>query len=74
MLTFLFLNGSCREVFIYNTLYKVLSKYKENQELLKKKYGRKYKKYQVRTISYVEKEYLKTLKQISKEIKKEDKK
>ena len=35
--------GSCREVFICDTLYKVLSNYKEKQKLLKKKYGRKYK-------------------------------
>ena len=33
-----------------------------------------YKKYQVKTISPVEQEYLNTLKEISKEIKKEDKK
>lgn len=42
--------GSCREVFICDTLYKVLSKYKEKQELLKKKYGRKYKKYELEPI------------------------
>ena len=42
--------GSCRDVFICDTLYKVLSKYKENQELLKKKYGRKYKKYALEPI------------------------
>ncbi len=42
--------GSSREVFICNTLYKVLSKYKEKQELLKKKYGRKYKKYELEAI------------------------
>ena len=42
--------GSCREVFICDTLYKVLSKYKEKQELLKKKYGRKYKKYALEPI------------------------
>ena len=37
--------GSCREVFICDTLYKILYNYKEKQKLLKKKYGRKYKKY-----------------------------
>lgn len=42
--------GSCREIFICDTLYKVLSKYKEKQELLKKKYGRKYKKYELEPI------------------------
>jgi len=42
--------GSCREVFICDTLYKVLSKYKEIKELLKKKYGRKYKKYELEPI------------------------
>lgn len=40
-------NDSCREVFICDTLYKILSNYKEKQKLLKKKYGRKYKKYEV---------------------------
>ena len=39
--------GSCREVFICDTLYKILSNYKEKQNLLKKKYGRKYKKYEL---------------------------
>ena len=42
--------GSSRKVFICDTLYKVLSKYKEKQELLKKKYGRKYKKYELEPI------------------------
>lgn len=42
--------GSCREVFICNTLYKILSNYKEKQKLLKKKYGRKYKKYELKPI------------------------
>lgn len=42
--------GSCREVFICNTLYKVLLKYKEKQKLLKKKYGRSYKKYELEPI------------------------
>lgn len=42
--------GSCREIFICDTLYKVLSKYKEKQELLKKRYGRKYKKYELEPI------------------------
>lgn len=43
-------NYSCREVFICDTLYKVLSNYKEKQKLLKKKYGRKYKKYELEPI------------------------
>ena len=42
--------GSCREVFICDTLYKILSNYKEKQKLLKKKYGRKYKKYELEPI------------------------
>jgi len=42
--------GSCREVFICNTLYKILSNYKEKQKLLKKKYGRKYKKYELKPV------------------------
>lgn len=43
-------NYSYREVFICDTLYKVLSNYKEKQKLLKKKYGRKYKKYELEPI------------------------
>ena len=43
-------NDSCREVFICDTLYKILSNYKEKQKLLKKKYGRKYKKYELEPI------------------------
>ena len=43
-------NSSCREVFICDTLYKILSNYKEKQKLLKKKYGRKYKKYELEPI------------------------
>ena len=42
--------GSCREVFICDTLYKILYNYKEKQKLLKKKYGRKYKKYELESI------------------------
>ena len=42
--------GSCREVFICDTLYKILYNYKEKQKLLKKKYGRKYRKYQLEPI------------------------
>ena len=42
--------GSCREVFICDTLYKILSNYKEKQKLQKKKYGRKYKKYELEPI------------------------
>lgn len=41
---------SCKEVFICDTLYKILSNYKEKQKLLKKKYGRKYKKYELKPI------------------------
>lgn len=43
-------NYSYREVFICDTLYKVLSNYKEKQKLLKKKYGRKYNKYELEPI------------------------
>lgn len=43
-------NYSYREVFICDTLYKILSNYKEKPKLLKKKYGRKYKKYELETI------------------------
>ena len=42
--------GSCREVLISKTLYKIICKYKEKQKLLKKKYGRKYKKYELEPI------------------------
>ena len=42
--------GSCREVFISETLYKIICKYKEKQKFLKKKYGRKYKKYELEPI------------------------
>ena len=42
--------GSCREVFICDTLYKILSNYKEKQKLLKKKYGREYKKSELEPI------------------------
>ena len=42
--------GSCREIFICNTLYKILYNYKEKQELLNKKYGRKYKTYELEPI------------------------
>lgn len=42
--------GSCREVFICDTLYKILSNYKEKQKALKKEYGRKYKKYELEPI------------------------
>ena len=37
-------------VLISDTLYKVICKYKEKQKLLKKKYGRKYKKYELEPI------------------------
>lgn len=40
-------NWCCREIFICGTLYKILVNYKEEQRLLKKKYGRKYKKYEL---------------------------
>lgn len=42
--------GSCREVYICNTLYKVLYNYKKQQQLLKKKYGHNYKKYSLEPI------------------------
>ena len=37
--------GSCREVYICDTLYKALCNYKKQQQLYKKKYGNNYKKY-----------------------------
>ena len=42
--------GSCRNVFISDILYKIICKYKEKQKLLKKKYGRRYKKYELEPI------------------------
>lgn len=42
--------GSCREVFICDTLHKIISNYKEKQKLLKKKFGRKYKEYELEPI------------------------
>ena len=41
---------SCREIYICNTLYKALYNYKCKQNLLKKKYGNKYKKYYLKEI------------------------
>lgn len=38
-------DGSCREVYICDTLYKALCNYKKQQQLNKKKYGNNYKKY-----------------------------
>ena len=40
-------NDSCREFSYVILLYKILSNYKEKTKLLKKKYGRKYKKYEL---------------------------
>lgn len=42
--------GSCREIYICDTLYKILVNYKEKQRLLKKKYGSSYKKYSLEPI------------------------
>ena len=37
--------GSHREIYIYDTLYSVLSDYKKLQVKYKKEYGKKYKRY-----------------------------
>ncbi len=42
--------GSCREVYICDTLYKVLYNYKNKQNVLRKKYGSKYRKYYLEEI------------------------
>lgn len=42
--------GSCREVYICDTLYKALCNYKNKQHLLRRKYGSKYKKYYLEEI------------------------
>ena len=42
--------GSCREIYINETLYKALYNYKNNQNLLRKKLGSGYKKYHLETI------------------------
>ena len=42
--------GSYREVYICDTLYKALCNYKKQQQLYKKKYGNNYKKYSLEPI------------------------
>ncbi len=42
--------GSCREVYICDILYKALCNYKKQQQLYKKKYGPNYKKYSLEPI------------------------
>lgn len=42
--------GSCREVYIGDTLYKALYNYKKQQELFKKQYGSNYKKYSLEPV------------------------
>ncbi len=42
--------GSYREVYICDTLYKALYNYKKQQQLFKKKYGSAYKKYSLESI------------------------
>ena len=42
--------GSCREVFICDTLYLVLSNYKKLQNEYKKEYGKKYKRYSLEEV------------------------
>ena len=42
--------GSCREVYICDTLYKVLYNYKKQQQLYKRIYGNNYKKYSLEPI------------------------
>lgn len=41
---------SCREIYICDTLYKVLYNYKEKQKILRKQYGKKYKRYYLEEI------------------------
>ena len=43
-------DGSRREVYICDTLYKALYNYKMKQELLRKRYGKQYKKYYLEKI------------------------
>ncbi len=43
--------GSCREVYICDTLYKALYNYKKKQKILRKQYGKKYKKYYLEKIN-----------------------
>ena len=43
-------DGSCREVYICDTLYKVLYNYKKQQQLYKRRYGNNYKKYSLEPI------------------------
>ena len=42
--------GSCREVYICDTLYLVLSNYKKIQNEYKKEYGKKYKRYSLEKV------------------------
>ena len=42
--------GSCREVYICDTLYLVLSNYKKLQNECKKEYGKKYKRYSLEKV------------------------
>lgn len=42
--------GSCRELYICDTLYKALYNYKKQQQSYKKKYGSKYRKYSLEFI------------------------
>ena len=42
--------GSCREVYICDTLYLVLSNYKKLQNEYKKEYGKKYKRYSLEEV------------------------
>ena len=42
--------GSCREIYICDTLYLVLSNYKKIQNKYKKEYGKKYKRYSLEKV------------------------
>lgn len=42
--------GSCREIYICDTLYKVLYNYKQKQNILRKQYGKNYKRYYLEEI------------------------
>lgn len=42
--------GSCREIYICDTLYKVLYNYKQKQNILRKQHGKNYKRYYLEEI------------------------
>lgn len=44
------IEGSCREVYMCNTLYKVLQNYRKQQQFFRKSYGSNYRKYTLESI------------------------